>query len=482
MSQEKNPSNESMEELDRAEALPETTIGEKTEEKKEAVGAAVDEETKPLAKEVEGAGAEAATEEPPAAPDGDPAPLPDWEFGGAAPAKKSRDLRRFVLIFCSVVLVCVLLLVAVLLIGDGGLRFIKVLHTDRTVFVKEYDSESGLLSHEEAAARIRESTVTISVLTVQGTTGTGSGFVYTEDGYIITNEHVVGDAIELQVILPDGSVYDARLIGSNSIADVAVIKIDADGLKPVKLGTSSDLLVGEEVFAVGSPASLDFDGSATFGRVSAANRLVAIKDTAGNVTRKLTLIQTDATLNPGNSGGPLANLYGEVVGVVVMKYSIYGDQIFEGMGFVLPIDGVKTIADALIKTGFFHGRNPIAEGPSRLGVQGHGGKEGMWYYVDPELGTLSSDTAKEGYHYMPVNGLYVMDVTGAGVQSKLREGDVITKVNGLHVYSTKTVIDEVNRHYVGEIVELTVLRYRSGDISDPDSYEEITVSVTLTEG
>lgn len=255
------------------------------------------------------------------------------------------------------------------------------------------------------------------------------------------------------------------------MADLAVLRVEAAGLIPAKIGSSAELLVGDAVVAVGSPVSLELPLTATFGNVSATNRLVAIYDNAGNITHKLTLIQTDASVNPGNSGGAMADMYGRVVGVVVRKYMGNGSVAYEGLGFAIPIDGAKTILDAIIKDGAFRGENPVAEGRSLLGVTGFGVQKEYWYHLDANGSVASSEKEQDGYTYMPVSGIYVDAVSGQNARGLLKSGDIITEINGLHVGSIQALITAVNLHRAGELVNLTV--YRNGS--------EITVNIRLTE-
>ena len=388
-------------------------------------------------------------------------PVTDWGFGGNTIEKKkhkSGGQKQFFIMFGVIFGICMLLLCLTLLLGDG-FQIVRNITKERIIYVRNDDGSSGLLTPEEAADKVKKSTVTVSVTTKTGS-GIGSGFVYSSDGYICTNYHVVQEAVTVQVVLPDGRAVDATVRGFNEAADVAVLKIEAEGLIPVELGSSDDLLVGDAVVAIGTPAKLDYAGTSTFGTVSATNRLVQMSDAVtGTVGKKMTLIQTDTSVNPGNSGGPLADMYGCVVGVGVMKVSNYGGSDFEGIGFALPIDGVRMIVDEIIQKGTFTGRNPISEGRSLLGVTGHGGTAGYWYYVDPTTGTVTaSETAQEGYHQMPVSGIYVMEVNGVNAQGKVQVGDVITRVNGLAVMSTTDLIGAVNRYYAGETVTLTLRR------------------------
>ena len=359
---------------------------------------------------------------------------------------------------------------------ETGIRIYNVVTHDRTVFVKDEGAkEHGMLAPEEAADLIKKSTVTVTVRTKTGT-GHGSGFVYSSNGYICTNHHVVEDAVSVQVILPDGQAIDATVVGTNAAADIAVLKINKTGLTPVKLGTSSAALVGESVVAVGTPATLDYAATATFGKISATGRVVSITDENGTVTKRMTVLQTDTSVNPGNSGGPLANMYGEVIGIVVMKVSYYGGSVFDGIGFALPIDGAKVIIDAIIKDGKFEGENPIATGRSLLGVTGRGLLGGYWYSSLTADEIKQSETEVEGYVYMPFDGVLVTIAESVNVKGKILAGDMVTKINGLNMYTIYDVINMVNRHGAGEVLTITVKRPVGGDYAN---CEELTFEITL---
>ncbi len=410
------------------------------------------------------------------APEHAPAPPLDWKFGvrEAVESPKKERAGRFYGVFAAVVAVTLALLVLLLFVGEAGIKIYRTVTNERTIFVRE-GVDGELLTPEEAAALVRASTVTVSVKH-QDAQGIGSGFIYTADGYICTNHHVIEDALEVQVILPTGEAYDALVVGSDEAADVAVLKIEKTGLTPAKIGTSATLLVGEDVVAVGTPHSIEYSGTATFGKVSYTNRLLSIKNSDGTVSKKMTVIQTDAAVNNGNSGGPLANMYGEVIGIVAMKqaYTSSGNPV-ENVGFALPIDGAKIIIDAIIADGAFTGENPIASGRTLLGLTGRGLKGGYWY-SDPRSDTLQESlTEQPGYFQMPRDGVYVVSVSGVNVITKISAGDIIVKVNGLRMYTIYDVIGEVNRYRAGETVSLTLLRPDGGD------YTEITVSVQLSE-
>ena len=367
-----------------------------------------------------------------------PAEVPlSWQFGErvAPQAGAKRKSGHFYGVFAAVVAITLALLVLLLFVGETGIRIYRTITNERTVFVREDGTAEGLLTPEEAADAVRASTVTVSVKHADAY-GIGSGFIYTADGYICTNHHVIDGALEVQVVLPSGQAVDATVVGSNADADVAVLKIEKAGLIPAKIGTSATLLVGEDVVAIGTPHSLEYSGTATFGKVSYTNRLLSIKNSDNTVAKKMTMIQTDAAVNNGNSGGPLANMYGEVIGIVAMKqaYTSSGNPV-ENVGFALPIDGAKIIIDAIIANGEFTGENPIASPRSVLGVTGRGLKGGYWYSDPMSDQRVDSATEVQGYFLMPRDGVFVVSVSGLGAVGKIKVGDIMIKVNGLRVYN-----------------------------------------------
>ena len=172
----------------------------------------------------------------------------------------------------------------------------------------------------------------------------GSGFIITEDGYVVTNYHVISGASSVQVTLYNGDTYDATVIGGDSDYDVAVLKIEASGLQPVTLGESADVNVGDTVLAIGNPLG-ELTFSMSQGIVSSCDRAINVDGTPFN------MIQVDCSINPGNSGGPLVNLYGEVVGIVSAKYSSYSSTTVEGLGFAIPISDVRSIITDIMENG-----------------------------------------------------------------------------------------------------------------------------------
>ncbi len=264
----------------------------------------------------------------------------------------------------------------------------------------------------------------------------GTGIIMREDGLILTNAHLLEDCDSATVILSDNTSYEAKLVGCDSISDIAVLKIDARGLSPVVFGDSDALTVGERVAAIGNPLSEEFRATLTDGIVSAIDRGVSYNG------RSLNLIQTNTAINEGNSGGALFNMFGQVVGVTNMKMMSSYSSV-EGIGFAIPSATVRSMANALIRDGAVLGRTAV-------GIT-----------VGPV-----EDTAAE--HYELPDGLYVSAVSeGSDAKAQgLREGDIITAVNGAPCLSTDDIVRVKDALSVGDSITFTV--WRDGESFDVD--------------
>ena len=257
----------------------------------------------------------------------------------------------------------------------------------------------------------------------------GSGVIASSDGYIITNTHVIDDGDSAKVVLYDGSEHEAKLIGFDATSDIAVIKIDASDLAAAEFASSSTLSVGDSVAAIGNPLSPDLRLTMTRGIVSALNREMSYNGAT------MSLIQTDASINEGNSGGPLFNSRGQVIGITNMKMiSTFGSGV-EGLGFAIPSDTVESIVKSLVEDGAVYGRVSI-------GVT---------------IGPVSKDAAE--YYDIP-QGLYVSTVTkGSDAEAKgIVRGDIITKVNGENVFTTADVAEAKEGLEAGDTLSFTVWR------------------------
>ena len=278
-----------------------------------------------------------------------------------------------------------------------------------------------------------------SVVSIVTNAGTGTGIVMSEDGYLITNCHVIAQAQQITAMTWDETTYTAALVGSDEASDLAVLKIEPDeALTAAEFGDSDALRVGDTVVAIGDPLGVKLRGTMTNGIVSAINRNLMVND------REMTLIQTNAALNNGNSGGPLINCYGQVVGVNAVKLSSYYSQAtVEGLGFAIPISTAKPIIDELIRNGYVAGRPAIGISGEQLPAAArvyYGLPEGVYVtYVAPDSGAWT-----------------------AGV----RKGDIITAINGTAVSSVDALNTVKNRFSAGDTVTLTI--YRSGQTADVD--------------
>ena len=286
------------------------------------------------------------------------------------------------------------------------------------------------LTLQEIYAKCIPSVVAITAYTADDSGAAwGTGVVLSADGLIITNTHIIDGCDSVTVTLSDGTEYkNAQLIGADGQSDIAVLKINAKGLTPAEFGDSDELAVGDSVAAIGNPLSEELTGTMTDGIVSAINRGVSYN---GHV---MTLIQTNAAINEGNSGGPLVDMYGHVVGIVNMKMMSSYSSI-EGIGFAIPSASAAEAADQLISGGEITGR--------------------------PSIGiTVGPVTEAVAEHYSIPNGLYVSSVSkGSNAEAQgVKAGDILTAVNGKTVTETSQVSDIKNSLQVGDSLTLTLWR------------------------
>ena len=304
--------------------------------------------------------------------------------------------------------------------------------------------------------KAEESVVQVNVLRGESDGGMGSGFVYSEDGYIITNQHVVQDAQKVTVTFLDGEAYIGDVIGRDRDLDIAVVKINPSNtyMQPIKIGDSSDLKVGEQIAAIGNPFGLS--GSMTSGIISQIGRLLP-QETGYSIPD---VIQTDAAINPGNSGGPLINMKGEVVGINTAIQSATGE--FSGIGFAVPSNTVKKVVPVLIENGEF--RHPW------MGISGTD--------VDPEFAEVRGLKSSKGFLVVSVIEGSPAELAGLIGVTETKEidgrefamdGDIIISIDGktvrkisdilVHLQREKSIGDEmilsVNRN--GEMLELTMI-------------------------
>ena len=306
----------------------------------------------------------------------------------------------------------------------------------------EVHTQTGALSLQEIYTRNIPSVVSISC-TLSSGTASGSGVVLSKLGYLVTNAHVIEGAKTISALLTDGRELTASVVGTDTVSDLAVLHVDADDLTEAQFGDSDSLRVGDTVVAIGDPLGVDLRGTMTDGIISAINRDVQVRGVTMN------LIQTNAALNSGNSGGPLINCYGQVIGINTMKIGAFTDKSgVEGLGFAIPSTTVKEIVEQLLNYGYVPGR--------------------------PTLG-LSAEALSRFYQhfYRLPAGLYVTDVIsgGAAWEAGVQAGDILVSIDGESLSSAEDLTRILSAHAVGDTVELQL--YRSG--------REGTVTATLTE-
>lgn len=302
--------------------------------------------------------------------------------------------------------------------------------------------QSGGMPLQEIYQKNIPSVVSLSC-NLRGGSSTGTGVILSGDGYIVTNAHVVSGATSVSVQLTDNRIFSARLIGADEISDLAVLHIEADNLVPAQFGDSSILRVGDTVTAIGDPLGTEFRGTFTDGIVSAINRDMVVDG------RIMTLIQTNAALNAGNSGGPLINCYGQVVGINTMKIGAFTDSAgVEGLGFAIPSITVKDIAEQLISQGYVSGR-------PTLGIYGE-----------------SLSNFYQHYYRLPA-GLYIteVDTNSHAYQVGIEPGDLLLRLDDNRIVTMDDMNAVLYRHQVGDTVSAVI--YRGG--------QQASVSLTLTE-
>ena len=324
-----------------------------------------------------------------------------------------------------------------------------ILQGDRptsAINVSKIDTSKEMTAAEVYAANVNSTVgITTSITTnywgFQTTSAAaGSGFILTEDGYILTNYHVVENSNSITVAMYNGDTYDATLIGYDESNDVAVLKVDAEGLSPVVLGDSDNLNVGDSVVAIGNPLG-ELTFSLTAGLVSAKDREVTLSNSL-----TMDLIQTDCAINSGNSGGALFNLYGEVIGITNAKYSSSSSSSasIDNIGFAIPINHVLSIVKSIIEKG---------------------------YISKPYVGVSVSDVNQQTQLYGIPAGAAVQAVSddSPAAEAGLQAGDVITRVNGTEITGSSDLVSLVSEAAIGDTLTMTV--YRQG------STMELTVTV-----
>ncbi len=331
--------------------------------------------------------------------------------------------------------------------GDSHSQILEGVRPDTTIDVATIDTSKQMTPAEVYAQNVASTVgITTSITTnffgfTTTSAASGSGFIFSDDGYILTNYHVIEDSNSIKVSTYDGSSYDAQLIGYDESNDIAVLKIEAEGLSPVVLGDSDNLNVGDSVVAIGNPLG-ELTFSLTSGVVSALDRQVTL---SSNVT--MDLIQTDCAINSGNSGGPLFNLYGEVIGITNAKYSSSGSGAsIDNIGFAIPINHILNIVTSIIEDG---------------------------YIAKPYIGVSVLTVSEETQSYGLPAGAAVKSVAEDSPAEKagIQVNDIITAANGTEISSSDQLVDLVSSLYDGAELKLSI--YRQG--------EELELTVTVGE-
>ncbi|MBD5141759.1 MAG: trypsin-like serine protease [Ruminococcus sp.] len=332
-------------------------------------------------------------------------------------------------------------------IGAAAIIFMAAgffyLYSERETIPADEDVKSAFvlsqvsreLTVPEIVKKAKPSVVGISSRFGESTVGTGTGIIMSEDGYIVTNAHVVKNSSDkaesVTVVLSDKSEYPAEIVGADSRTDLAVIKIDtgAAKLSAAEFGDSSALSEGELAVAIGNPLGFELYGSVTSGIISALDRTITVDEYT------MTLIQTDAAINPGNSGGPLLNSCGQVIGINSSK--IISDSA-EGLGFAIPITSAKPIIDELMKNGFISGR-------PRIGISGEDVTEDIAIYYD----------LPQGVYVRFVENNSAADTAG------IRSGDIIVSADGKPIKTMQELNAVKDKFKSGEELVVTVYRAKS---------------------
>ena len=281
-------------------------------------------------------------------------------------------------------------------------------------------SATDIMDTPAVIAKVKPSVINIvvQISDYNATEGSGSGIIFTADGLIITNAHVIEGATSIKVTTLDGTEYTAEVIGFDSISDLAVIKVNATNLPAANFGDSSTVVEGEQVIAIGNPYGIELSHTSTEGIISAIRNDFSFD----NLNLVLDLFQHDAAINPGNSGGPLVNMYGQVIGINSLK--ITGE--YENIGFAIQMASALPIIESLINNGKVD--RPV------IGITG------------------TTETT--------IGGVQVYEVTAGGAAdlSGLKSADIITKINGERIKSIEELINLIGTHKAGEVIELTVIR------------------------
>ncbi len=338
--------------------------------------------------------------------------------------KRRRGVILYASVMSAVFLLCIAVLLGVILWSNSD------------------DGDWG--AHDLSAIGAVAQTVNPSTVLIEASTNVGvsygTGFFLTENGYIATNHHVVGNAATVKVTLYSGKVYTAKVEGYYALDDLAVLKIDGNGFPALRVGNSDAVLVGDTVVAVGNPSGADASWTTTHGIVSSTSRRVVVS--AGTLTGSMKMMQTDAPVNPGNSGGPLCNLRGEVIGIITQKLSGY-----EGLGFAIPINEAMHTLQAIIDGETDTFTSTVTKRRPSIGITVESIYEGESYQIDGESYTA------------PCDGMLISNVTeGSGADGVLLYGDLLYEFDGKPVENATVLQNALFGKEIGDRVKVKVYR------------------------
>ena len=404
-------------------------------------------------------------------------PTEPVEDAGKQDGKRCRRRRisTKALIRESNLAICLSAISIILLVAIATLLTVGILPVgNRMVYVNvstlgPVEGQNGSAS-SELLEKFKKSVVIIEAARAEST-GTGSGIIISSDGFIVTNHHVIEGASKIAVTFyGEEKRLIATVVGYSERDDIAVIKVEANDLLPAVFASSADCRIGDRVYAVGAPEGTDFGWTVTSGIISDPLRELKIYASDYVLEKKMYMLQTDTPVNPGNSGGPLINTRGEVVGIVTLKRS---DSA--GLGFALPSSASLEIIEAIIENGNAAGVvSKISKGRPLIGITGIGLDADVWY----ELTADGAHTVNDAYAIkhpdrcikLSTPGVYVTSLSpNLDASNHLVQSDVITHVNGVRVYTTYGIMDIINELDGGDSISVTFVR----------DGEPSTVSITL---
>lgn len=344
----------------------------------------------------------------------------------------SKGLKLFAVIMAGIILLTSVCLAGYYVgknsVGKASNRNDKV-----SVNLASRPKDSEEMTEAQVYESVNKSVVGIVIYNSEGKMGQASGIVYSEDGYIVTNDHIYSEitSAKFKIYTHDGTEYDAKYVAGDVISDLAVLKIDSAKLQPAKFGNSDEIFHGEHVVAVGRPSDATDVSSITRGIISAVSRRV---QTTSNYSSRL--IQTDSAINPGSSGGALVNMYGQVIGVTSSKLA---SVEYDAVGYAIPTVTAKRIVEELISNGKVVSR-------AKLGI--------TYTAIDSVMAEIGD--------YKTV-GLYIASVTeDSDLYGKVEEGDVITQINGTDVTSDEVVLDIIEQSSAGDKISVTIVTKDGG--------------------